>query len=228
MDLDDLKAEWAKRDQVLQQVLRAQTSLSRALLVEAQLPKLRRRHGMSGIELAIYVAFVVFFGATAASSWGHWTVFVPTVLLDIWTITMGALTFAERARLREIDFSAPILEIQKRLAALQIERARVFQWAFLTGQILWWTPFVLVLFWALLRVDLLAESESARGFVAINIAAGVLLIPVLLWVAHAFGPRLVKSNAGRSVLDSVTGRDLAEARAIAARLARFEAEAAKP
>ncbi|MFZ2032054.1 MAG: hypothetical protein WAU68_17210 [Vitreimonas sp.] len=226
MDLDDLKTEWAKRDQALQQSLQAQTKLSRALLVETQMQKLRSHNGMNVFELIIYIAFIVFFGATAASSWGHWTVFVPTVLLDIWTIAMGAQTFAERARLREVDFSAPVLDIQKRLAALQSERARVFQWAFLTGQILWWTPFFLVVFWALLRVDLLAASDFMRSFVATNIAVGVVLIPVLLWVAHMVGPQLAKSSAGRSVLDGVTGRDLAEARAIAARLARFEAETA--
>jgi serine/threonine-protein kinase len=226
MDLDDLKAEWAKRDQALRQSLQTQTKLSRALLMETQMQKLRSSNGMNAFELIIYIAFIMFFGATAASSWGHWTVFVPTVLLDIWTIAMGALTFAERARLRQVDFSAPVLDIQKRLAALQSERARVFQWAFLTGQILWWTPFILVLFWALLRVDLLAMSEPVRSFVAINIAVGVALIPVLLWVAHGIGPKLAKSGVGRSMLDSVTGRDLAEARAIAARLAQFEAEAA--
>jgi len=226
MDLDDLKAEWAKRDQALRQSLQTQTKLSRALLMETQMQKLRSSNGMNAFELIIYIAFIMFFGATAASSWGHWTVFVPTVLLDIWTIAMGALTFAERARLRQVDFSAPVLDIQKRLAALQSERARVFQWAFLTGQILWWTPFILVLFWALLRVDLLAMSEPVRSFVAINIAVGVVLIPVLLWVAHVIGPKLAKSGVGRSMLDSVTGRDLAEARAIAARLAQFEAEAA--
>src|SRR5262249_55475808 len=146
--------------------------------------------------------------------------------LDVWTIAMGAITFAERARLHAVDFSAPVLEIQKRLATLQAERARAFQWAFLTGQILWWTPFFLVLFWALLRVDLLAASEFMRSFVATNVAVGVLLIPVLLWAASVLGPRLAASNIGRSMLDSVTGRDLAEARAIAQRLARFEAETA--
>jgi len=226
MDLDDLKAEWSKRDQALQQSLQVQTKLSRALLVETEMQKLRGHNRMNALELIIYIGFIAFFGATAASSWGHWTVFVPTVLLDIWTIAMGALTFAERTRLREVDFSAPVLDIQKQLATLQGERARVFQWAFLTGQILWWTPFILVLFWALLRIDLLASSESVRSFVAVNIAVGMALIPPLLWVAQVVGPQLAKSGAGRSMLDSVTGRDLAEARAIAARLARFEADAA--
>jgi len=223
MDLEDLKAEWAKRDAALQKSLDAQNRLSRALLVETQLEKLRRWNGVNLFELIVYVAFVAFFGATAVSSWGHWNVFAPTVLLDAWTIAMGALTFAERARLRAVDFTAPVLEIQQRLAALQAERARVFQWAFLTGQILWWTPFFLVVFWALLHVDLLALSPFMQRFVAINIGVGVALIPALWWISRLIGPWLANSKAGRSVLDSVTGRDLAEARALAGRLAQFEA-----
>src|SRR5262249_3977793 len=131
MDLDDLKAEWAKRDQALQQSLQTQAKLSRALLVETQLQKLRGHAGMNAVELVFYIAFVVFFGATAAASWGHWNIFALTVLLDAWTIAMGAVTFIERARLHAVDFGAPVLDIQKRLAALQAERARAFQWAFL-------------------------------------------------------------------------------------------------
>jgi hypothetical protein len=226
MNLEDLKNDWHKRDAALQASLQTQNQLARALLVETQLQKLRRHDGMNAIELIVYIGFIAFFGATAASSWGHWTVFAPTVLLDIWTIVMGAITFAERARLRAVDFTAPVLDIQKRLAALQAERARAFQWAFLTGQILWWTPFFLVVFWALLRVDLLAVSEFMRGFVATNIAVGLVLIPILWWAAHIIGPQLAKSNIGRSILDSITGRDLAEARDIAQRLAQFEAETA--
>ena len=225
MDLDDLKIEWAKRDQALQQSLKTQTAFMREMLVEKQLEKLRRPHLLSAVEFAIYLAFVIGFGAFLAANWGRWEFFLPALFLDIWTIAMGAVTFAERARLRDVDFSAPVLDIQKRLAALRSERARVFQWAFLTGQVLWWVPFVIVLFWGVLHVDLYRMSDFMPGFIASNIVVGLALIPALLWLARVIGPRLANSAMGRSVLDSVTGRDLAEARAIAARLARFEAEA---
>jgi len=223
MELEDLRAEWASRDQKLQQSLNAQGALMRELVAERALTKLRRVDGMSVFELVIYIGFIVFFGATLAGSFGRWTVFVPTLLLDIWTIAMGAITFAERARLRDIDFGAPVLDIQRRLSTLRAERARMFQWAFLTGQILWWTPFCLVVFWAALHVDLLAASEFVRSFVAINIAVGLAIVPLALWGAHVLGPKLANSAIGRSLVDAVTGRDLAEARALAARLARFEA-----
>lgn len=226
MELDDLKAEWAKRDRALEQNLKMQTALMRDVLVEKQLNKLRRRNARNVFEFAIYLAFVIGFGAFLAANWGRWEFFIPALLLDIWTITMGAVTFAERARLSAVDFSAPVLDIQKRLAALRAERARAFQWAFLTGQVLWWTPFFIVLIWGLFHIDLYRVSDFMPRFIAINIGAGLALIPALLWVAHVIGPRLANSAIARSVLDGVTGRDLAEARAIAQRLAQFEAEAA--
>lgn len=224
MDLDELRAEWAKRDQALQQSLKLGTALVREALVDSRLEKLRGPRALSLVELLIYVSFVIGFGAFLAANWGRWEFFIPALFLDAWTIAMGAITIAERARLREVDFSAPVLEIQKRLAALQGERARLFQWAFLTGQVLWWIPFMIVLFWGLFHIDLYRLSPFMPVFIESNIVIGLVLIPVLWRIARLIGPWLAKSSAARSVLDSVTGRDLAEARAIAARLARFETE----
>lgn len=223
MELEDLRAEWASRDQKLQQSLDTQRVMMRELVAERQLAKLRRVDGLSLFELAVYVVFVVSFGAFLAANWGRWEFFIPALALDIWTIAMGAVTLMERAKLARTDFSAPVLELQKRLAALRAERARMFQWAFLTGQLLWWIPFVIVLFWGVLGVNLYAASAFMPTFIAWNIAVGVALIPVLWLASRWAGPWLANSTIGRSMVDAVTGRDLAEAQALAARLARFEA-----
>ena len=223
MTLDDLRAEWASRDRALQDALTKQTSLMRALVSENELRKIRAKSGMNPFELVIFIAFLVGFGACMGTNWGRWEFFIPALLLHIWTIAMGAFTFSQRARLLAVDFSAPVLDIQKRLAALRNERARGFQWAFLTGQVLWWIPFVTVLFWGVFGVNLYTLSEFTPRFMAINIMVGVALVPIGLWVAHMVGPRLAASKFGRSMIDAVTGRDLAEARALADRLRQFEA-----
>lgn len=224
MDLDELKAEWSRRDEALRQTLMMQTRFMRDMAVEKQLEKLRRQRLVGAVEFLFYLGFVIGFGAFLASTWGRWEFFIPAFLLDLWTIAMGVITFAERARLRDLDFGAPVLDIQKRLVALQAERARAFQWAFLSGQVLWWIPFAIVVFWGLFRVDLYRVSEFMPVFIASNIAVGLGLIPVLWGASRLIGPWLANSSIGRSLLDSVTGRDLAEARAVAARLARFETD----
>lgn len=226
MELDDLKAEWRARDAVLARELRQQSAMLREGVVERRLERIRRRGAMGPFSLVIYIAFLLSFGFYLADNWGRWEFFLPGLLLMVWTIVMGAFTIGEQQQLREVDFSAPVLEIQQKLARLGAARARVFQWAFLTGQILWWIPFFIVVMWGVFGVDLYRVSDFMPRFMAINVGVGLALIPVLLWVAHLLGPRLASSVAGRSVLDSVTGRDLAEARALAQRLARFEAQAA--
>jgi hypothetical protein len=223
MDLEDLRAAWTERDQMLQCALDTQTTLLRSVIVDRDIARLRRVRAMSVFELVVYVSFLAGFGLYLAANWGRWEFFVPGLLLHVWTTAMGAVTFAERAKVREIDFAAPVLDIQKRLAQLRAERAHALQWAFLTGQILWWIPFFIVVCWGVFGVDLYRLSPFMPGFIATNLAVGVALVPLLLWVSRWLGPRLAQSKAGRSLLDSVTGRDLAEARAIAARLERFEA-----
>lgn len=223
MTLDDLKADWARRDEKLTRALETQTALMRQFAADKALERIRRRGAMGPFGLVVWIAFIVSFGLYLAANWGRWEFFIPGLLLQIWTIAMGALTFQEQARLRDIDFTAPVLDIQKRLAVLRTERARAFQWAFLTGQILWWIPFFIVVCWGVFGVDLYRVSDFMPRFIAINLAVGVVLVPVLLWVAHLVGPRLARSAFGRSILDSVTGRDLAEARLATERLRAFEA-----
>lgn len=224
MDLDALRTDWAARDRALQQCLQQQASIMRAMLVQSKLASVRTPRLFTALELAIYIAFVAGFGAFIAANWGQWEFVIPALLLDVWTIAMGAATVIERARLRDVDFGAPVVQIQQRLASLRRERARVFQWAFLTGQVLWWTPFLVVVMRGLFGVNLYTLSDFMPRFIAINIAAGVALIPALLWVARVAGPRLAQSGAGRSLLDGIAGRDLAEADALARQLERFEHE----
>lgn len=222
MDLDALRTDWAARDRALQQSLQQHASIMRDLLVQSRLASIRTPRLFTALELAIYIAFVAGFGAFIAGNWGQWEFVVPALLLDAWTIAMGAATLIERTRLRDVDFGAPVLQIQQRLATLRRERARVFQWAFLTGQVLWWTPFLVVVMRGLFGVNLYTVSDFMPRFIAINLAVGVAVIPVLLWVARVVGPRLAQSRAGRSFVDGIVGRDLAEAEALARSLERFE------
>jgi len=225
MTLDDIRAEWRLRDDALQAKLARQNALLRDAMIARHLEKTRPRGAMGLFGLVIWIGFLAGFGLFLAANWGRWEFFVPGLLLHVWTVAMGALTFYEHGKLRAVDLGAPVLDIQKRLAALQGERARSFQWAFLTGQVLWWIPFAIVVCWGVFGVDLYRLSPFMGPFMAINVAAGIAAIPLLWWASRAFGPGLANTKAGRSALDSVTGRDLAEARAFAERLARFDAEA---
>jgi len=222
MDLDDLRADWARRDRMLVEALNLNADLARETLTDQYWQRLRRRGAMSGGGLWVWIAFLLGFGAFLVDHFGDWKFFVPALLLDAWTIVMGIVTLAEREALRAVDFGRPPMEIQQRLAALRMQRARTFQWAFLTGQVVWWIPFAIVLFKGVLNVDLYAVSDFMPKFMAINVLGGLIFIPLALAGARLARPWLAKYTFWRGLIDAVTGRDLAEARAMADRVARFD------
>lgn len=226
MTLDEFKSEWAKRDEALTNSLRAGAAFARAAFTDAQRQRIRRRHEMGPFGMIVWIATLVLVGGFIADHWGEWRFVAPAALIQAWTIIVGAVSLRERAALDAIDYAAAPLAIQSRLAALREGRARTVQWAFLTGQLVWWIPFVIVLARGAFGVDLYAISEFMPRFLAINVIGGLVLIPVALIAARALAPSLRGSSSWRAFVDAIAGRDLAEARALADRLARFEQDAA--
>ena len=226
MTLDDLKVEWGKRDAALSRALNMNTALLREALINARRAKIRNRAEMGPFGIAVWVLTLVLMGSFIANHWGEWRFVFPAALIHIWTIAMGAIGFQQRAELNAIDYSAAPTLVQQRLAAIRARRAHVFQWAFLTGQVIWWIPFFIVIMKGALNVDLYALSDFMRTFLAVNVAIGLALIPIALFAARFLSTRLQGNSAWRSFIDGVAGRDLTEARALAERLAKFEEEAA--
>ena len=222
MELEELRSEWMRREQALATALHANTLLLRENFVTQQTDRLCRAGPMGPLELVIWIGFVAAFALFLAHHFGEWRFFVPAAALEVWTIAVGIVTLRDRAALRALDFSRPPLELQRRIAALRLRRARIFQWAFLTGQIVWWIPLAIVLFKGLMGVDLYGLSDFMRRFIAWNLVGGVLFIPLALAAARVLAPRLSDTAVGRGFVDGVAGRDIAQARAMVARLAAFD------
>ena len=220
-ELEDIRADWAMRDQSLAAAFRVQTNLLREALTEQRQDKVRRYGAMRGIDLAIWIALLVAFGSFLARNFGEWKFFIPAAALQLWTIVNGVVTIREREALRAVDFGQPPTEVQRQLARLRLERARSLQWALLTGQIVWWIPLAIVTFKGLFGIDLYTVSVMPK-FMAINLGLGLAFIPVALLVGRFIGPLIADTHFSRGVIDAMTGRDLAEARAIAKRINSFQ------
>jgi len=226
MTLDDLKAEWEKRDAELTRSLAATRTALRDSMVDTQRPKIRRKSDLNAFNIIVFVIAVLFLGSFVGDHWNDVRFAAPGVLLLVWTLVMGALHVRERVLIERIDYGAAPSHIQQRLATLREQRARAFQWALLTGQLVWWVPFFIVIMKGLLNVDLYTISEAMPRILAVNFAIGLALIPLAWIVARFLSTRLQGNSAWRSFIDGVAGRDLTEARALAERLAKFEEEAA--
>ena len=221
-ELEDIRADWAMRDQSLAAAVRVQTNLLRETLTEQRQERVRRYGAMRGVDLVVWIARLAAFGIFLARHFGDWKLFIPAAVLQVWTIVNGVVTLREREALRAVNFGLPPTDVQRQLARLRLERARTLQWALLTGQIVWWIPLAIVTFKGLFGVDLYTVSAFMPKFMAINLGLGLAFIPVALLVGRFVGPLIADTPFSHGVIDAITGRDLAEARAIAKRINSFQ------
>jgi hypothetical protein len=221
-ELEDIRADWAMRDQSLAAAVRLQTNLMREALTEQRLERVRRYGAMRGFELVLYIGFLAALGVFLARNFGEWKFFIPAAALELWTIVDAVVKIREREALRAVNFGLPPTDVQRQLARLRLERARTVKWELLTGQIVWWIPLAIVAFKGLFGVDLYTVSAFMPKFMAINLGLGLAFIPVALLAGRFVGPLVADTHVSRGVIDAITGRDLAEARAIAERINSFQ------
>jgi len=114
-----------------------------------------------------------------------------------------------------IDYSSPVLDIQKRIAELRAWHLRIGPIFALTGSVVWIPMGLVIFYW--LGADVWVHSPN---FVYWLIANGV----VCLGLVYGFirWSRSSRSKFARSLEDSAAGRGVSRAQAVLAEIARFE------
>lgn len=140
------------------------------------------------------------------------------IVVHAYGVAAIALAGETLRRLRGIDYAAPVLDIQKQLAALR--RSHVLS-GMVAGLPWWflWVP-ILVVLAGLGGVDLWAR---APGVVWIGLAVGAAGLlgtrAVHRWSRHPH-----RADIGKALDDAVTGARLRKAQAALAEIRRFEQE----
>ena len=213
MNLDELKNEWNARDAKLDQAIALNTARLRSLFLSTNTAP--RAWPIHPVGLAVTLLLLAWLGNFLGDHYTEPRFFLPALGLEIWTIVVTVVTAVQRQAVRELDYGLSVLTLQHRLETLRVRRLRSFTWSFLTGQLLWSTPLLIVLCKGLFGVDLIATSPQ---FVVGSLMFGVACIPVGLALA-----RLLAGHVHSTVVDSLAGRDLRAARDYLARLERFDA-----
>jgi hypothetical protein len=223
-DLEQLRSEWMARDAKLEGAIRLNAWFARDAWLEKQRAQVLRHAPWNRFERASFVLTAALLGWFLARNYHDMKFFLPAFLLMAWTIVMAIAGIRQRRAMRDLDLGKPLVVLQKEFATLRLERLQTLKWAFLTGQIVWWVPFVIVLFKGALGVNLYALSDFMPRFMAWNIVAGILFIPLALWLTGRYGAILQRAKLGERFTDLLAGADIAAARAFLDRLARFESE----
>jgi len=222
MELDIFKEKWAEQDRKLDSAIR----LNRRLLIATELNR-----GLSPLRLfAFFTGTGGFLGLIALGILGrfiyaHWTeprFALPAVVLHVWVIAAVAASIRQMVMALQIDYDKPVVLIQKQIESLRTLRLRVIRWALLTGQLVWWIPFLIVALKGLLNVD--AYKVLGTRFLVVNVALGLALIPAAVWVSKRFGDRMDRSPAVRRLMRDLAGYNINAASGSLATLAEFEDE----
>lgn len=222
MELDALKEKWAEHDRKLDVSIR----LNRQLLMAANMNRvrspLRRLAFFVGLGALIGLIGPVILGQFMYQHWAEPRFVLPAVVLHVWVIANLAASIRQIAMALQIDYDKPIAVIQKQLESLRVLRIRITQWALLTGQVVWWIPFLIVALKGFWDVD--AYKVFGTAFLLANLAVGLAIIPLAIWVSRKFGDRMGRSPVMQRLMRELAGYNLNAATGFLATLSEFENE----
>ena len=217
MELDDMKAAW----QTLSQRLETQTALNLHLLREGKLDKLRRGLRPLVWGQAIQIAAGVLLALWGGSFWfDHRAVphlLVAGLLVHAAGLSMIALGVLIEALIARIDYSAPVVTIQRQLVRLRKLYVRAGTAIGLPWCVLW-VPFTMVALKSLFGPDLYL---NAPDMVRVNVAFGIACL-LGAWIFLRWAGS--RPRVARRLDDFAAGRSIVRAQSLLDEIARFEQE----
>ena len=221
MELDELKQKWVEYDAKLEKSIRLNTRLlreSNLARVDAALKPLSHGIVLHGI---LNLPAVFLLGSFLGDHIAEPRFAAPAALLLACSIAILNAGIRQFVTLRTLDYGAPTLAIQKRLAALRVNRIRTTKWILLASPLLW-TPLLIVSIKGFLGVDPYAFLDGK--WLAGNLLFGLAFLVGMLWLSRRLGGRWERSRVVRGLMDAIAGRSLAAAAGALEEIERFERE----
>lgn len=221
MELQDLKDRWNDYDRKLDANLRLNTRVLREFGLNRVGSSLRRLTRLIVFELLMGLLAAVLLGSFIADHLGEVRFLAPAVALDLFVLYFIGWAIRQWVALNSLDYGEPIVEIQRKLELLRIDRIRMTKWVFLLSPLLW-IPLLIVGVEGFLGLDAYAILDTA--WLAANFLFGLAVIALALWVSKRYSDRLQGSPLARRLTDALADRSLNEAAGFLGTLSSFEKE----
>jgi hypothetical protein len=203
MELDEMKSLWAQSNRKLEESTRLNVVLLQRWnlrKVDTSLGRLKR-----GLVFELIVS-VIAVGALAYFGYQHLRqpqFLIPAALVYLYALSYVIAVARQLAQISAIDYDEPVVAIQKKLEALRLARIRTTLWALLVGPLMW-LPIFIVGMLGLFGVDVYAVSNSA--WLVGNVFLGLAVIPLAVFVARRYGPRLGSTKVRCPKISSTAAR----------------------
>ena len=202
MELDDFKAAW----QTLDRRLAEQNALNIHLFKEAKLTQVKSqlRPLMIGqvVQLIAGILMSLLFGSFWFDHLDKPHLMLCGLALHAYGIMFIVLAGRELHAINQIDYAAPVVEIQKQLANLRTWRIRMAPLFAITGSIIW-IPLLLVIF-AWLGADVWTDDPNVvYWFIASSVISLAIVFGIIHWLRHPSRQGLANSLDEGSVGQSI-------------------------
>ena len=217
MELDNLKHAWQTLDRRLEQ----QNTLQLKIFRDRKLDTLRRHlrplaRGQAA-QILCGVALVLLSVAFWTEHRDELHLLIAGVVMHLYGIAIIIIAGVTHGRLSRIDYSAPVLGIQKQLASL---RKLYVIGGMCVGLPWWllWVPAAMMAFKGLFGADFYANSPLT---VWISLPLGVVGLLATAWF-HRWSRQPSRPRLAKVMESSLTGASLRNAQAILDEITQFE------
>lgn len=220
MELDELKLAWQQLDQQLQKQNQFNLEVLRDKKLDKTRKSLRPLYWGHILQILLGIVSIIFAVAVWRKNLDTTAVFVSGLIVHAYGIMLIATAGWVLDRLSKLDYSAPVLDIQKQL--LRIERAYV-RGGWLVGLPWWllWIPYSLGLA-GLAGLDLFTMAQGS-GWITWSIVVGVIgMAATWLWYRWATDPK--RAERAQRVKANIAGKSLTKAKQFLEDIERFEQE----
>jgi hypothetical protein len=216
IELDDLKEVW----QTLNRNLERQNTLALHRLREKQLGGFRAALRWLRTGKVIQLICGVLLTAASACFWvshlGSTHLMAYGISLQLYGLLLTVFAAREFELISRLDYAAPVVALQKRIAALRQWHLQAAIWFGIASSFVW-IPAILIGFYEL-GADVWLRSPGVVGwFLASGFVTAALFGGIVLYVIKPEGGKLAKNLADHSV-----GRTLNRAQAMLEEVDRFE------
>jgi hypothetical protein len=216
MELDEFKQTWQALDRRLEQ----QNALSLQLFKDGKLDKARRglRPLVRGqaIQMLIGVVGAMIFAPIWIAHRHEPAVLIAGLVMHLYCIGLIVLGAVVQVQIARIDYSAPVLAIQRQL--LRLRRTYSIGGAWVVGLPWWFLTAPLLV--ALSRGAVMVNAPSVIWIQLVIGAAGLLVT----WWFQRWSHRPERAQLARKIDDSSAGGSIRRAQAALDQITRFEQE----
>lgn len=208
MDFDTLQRRWDSLNETLDTRLQQQNQALRTLTLQTVQRAVQRHSWSLSAEVIITIPVLLLLGSFLAAYSAEPRFFIPALVLQVFTIVQLAIHIHKLTVLRSLNYSEPVVTLQKQLAALRVGWQRRLIWLYACLPLLW-PPLLIVAMQGLLGLD--AYALLGLPYLGVNLLVGLACVPLVLWLARFLAPKVEHVPALRRLADDLTGRSMREA-----------------